>query len=149
MRIFIAVIPEDANNPPFYFSLFCKEFDLLYPAYDWTNSSIKTDTPIPSPTGNIWLDYINYDLHSIRVSDLIIYDLDRPPGDDYLMAAHLLGKKIWAMSESLRGVSPRMSALVQGVFRPFDLYNKLVEDKPLIKRPIVPTPEPRSGKVIP
>ena len=129
MIVFIAAMPEDTNNPPFYFSYFSKEFELLYPAYDWKNSSIKTDIPIPNSTGNTWLDYINYDLHSIRVSDLIVYDLDNPPGDDYLMAAYLMGKEIWAMSESLRGVSPRMSALVKGVFRPFDLFKKLVKDK--------------------
>jgi len=118
-------------------SLLNDRYTILHPLYNWTSplgvavleSMGATHAALPIDP-NKWNQMLLRDYWAIKNSNLLVYDLDKGPGEHHLAAALIHNIPVIAVSENFVGLPfQHFSGLVSAIIKPNELQHltKLVE----------------------
>lgn len=131
--VFVATYPDRVGRQQPFLDEIDKQPNviLLHPSYNFMNDegqSVLDMLPsqeIPQ-SENHWENLMRKDFFAIEQSDLLIYDLDIDPGNQFLTAAGIYRKPIIGVSEVFKAFTPYFSGICVGIVKHAELIDFMI-----------------------
>lgn len=137
MNVFVAFYPrKDGGYPRYLNALVESEHTLIHPSYDFNTErgrdlmeKLSKEPEFKWPRKDLAKDFYEServkDFELVKVSDVLLYDLDFEPGWHFLAVAALHNIPVLSVSETLKASPPYFSGYIQKTIKPLDVVKHL------------------------